>query len=354
MKSTGYQRRTINLVGATTLLILLSLFAVAGPLEVASQEPTPRPTPTIPPYYIVLQPTQAVGEETVYILVSGYDWPTGQSVNLFWDDLVHSLGGPVPIDGAGEFQTTVQVSAAWATPGLHRVIAALDTNNFASAEINLVVPTPTNTPTTTLTPSPTVATNTPGPTDTPAPTLTTQPTPTMRPVTPVVTGYPVRPPVYPTSPPIFRPTSAVTTYPLPTNTRRPQPTPVPPTSTPSPTPTDTPTVTPSPTPTDTPTITPSPTPTDTPTITPSPTPTDTPTTTPTPTRTPVPGAPDTSEPSDGAGFPAAGGTWESIFLQGFIAAVLLVVLLTAFIIVVLVILLVVWRMMRLRRLEGQI
>ena len=52
--------------------------------------------------------------------------------------------------------------------------------------------------------------------------------------------------------------------------------------------------------------------------------------------------------------PTSGGTWESFFLQGFIAAILLVVLLTAFIIVVLVILLVVWRMMRLRRAEGQI
>jgi hypothetical protein len=352
MKSTGFHRRTISLVGMVTLLILLSLFAVAGPLDVAGQEPTPRPTPTVPPYYIVLQPTQAVGQETVYILVHGYEWTAGQSVNLFWDDLVHFLGGPIAIDSSGEFQTTVQVNAAWATPGLHQVIAALDNNNFASAEINLVVPTPTNTPTTTLTPSPTVVTNTPGPTNTPAPTLTTQPTATMRPVTPVVTGYPVRPPVYPTSPPVYYPTSAVTRYPLPTNTRRPQPTSVPPTQTPLPTPTDTPTVTPSPTPTDTPTITPSPTPTDTPTITPSPTPTDTPTLTPTPTRTPEPGSPDASEP--GAGLPASGGTFESIFFQGFIAAVLLVVLLTAFIIVVLVILLVVWRMMRMRRAEGQV
>jgi hypothetical protein len=67
----------------------------------------------------------------------------------------------------------------------------------------------------------------------------------------------------------------------------------------------------------------------------------------------MPGA-EPSEPGTGAGLPAAGGTWESIFLQGFVAAVLLVVLLTAFIIVVLVILLVIWRMMRMRRAEGQI
>ena len=352
MNSTGFQRRTINLVGIITLLCLLGAFAVLFPLTAASQaDPTPRPTPTVAPY-IVLDPTQAVGEETVYITVNGYEWPTdGSTVSLYWDDFSHRLLETVTIDGAGEFQTTVEVPAAWATPGTHDVIAALGSTYSTSAEINLVVPTPTNTPTASLTPSPSL---TPTVTDTPGPTETVAPTVTMRPVTPVVTGYPVRPPVYPTSPPIYYyPTTAVTRYPLPTNTRRVVATSVPPTRTPTATPTDTPTLTPSPTPTDTPTITPSPTPTDTPTITPSPTPTDTPTLTPTPTRTPVPGA-EPSEPGTGAGLPAAGGTWESIFLQGFVAAVLLVVLLTAFIIVVLVILLVIWRMMRMRRAEGQI
>ena len=355
MKSTGFRRRTINLVGVITLLSLLGAFAVLFPLTAASQaDPTPRPTPTVAPY-IVLNPTQAVGEETVYISVHGYEWPTdGSTVNLYWDDLTHSLREAVTIDGDGEFQATVAITAAWATPGTHDVIAAIGSAYSTSAEINLVVPTPTNTPTASLTPSPTVPTQTPTVTDTPGPTETVAPTVTMRPVTPVVTGYPVRPPVYPTSPPVYYyPTTAVTRYPLPTNTRRVVPTSVPPTRTPTATPTDTPTLTPSPTPTDTPTITPSPTPTDTPTITPSPTPTDTPTLTPTPTRTPVPGA-EPSEPGTGAGLPAAGGTWESIFLQGFVAAVLLVVLLTAFIIVVLVILLVIWRMMRMRRAEGQI
>jgi hypothetical protein len=351
MKSTGFRRRTINLVGMITLLSLLGIFAVLFPLTAASlEDPTPRPTPTVPPY-IVLNPTQAVGEETVYITVNGYEWPADSTVSLFWDDDVHFLKG-VTSNSGGEFHTTVQVPAPWATPGTHDVIAALDSTYETSAAILLVVPTPTNTPPPSLTPSPTVPTNTPtaaGPTETAAPTAT------MRPVTPAVTGYPARPPVYPTSPSTYYyPTTAVTQYPLPTNTRRVVPTPVPPTRTPTATPTDTPTLTPSPTPTDTPTITPSPTPTDTPTITPSPTPTDTPTSTPTPTRTPVPGAEEPSEPTGGAGLPAAGGTWESIFLQGFVAAVLLVVLLTAFIIVVLVILLVVWRMMRMRRAEGQI
>ncbi len=352
MKSTGFRRRAINLVGLTTLLSLLGIFAVLFPQSAASQdEPTPRPTPTTAPY-IVLEPTQAVGEETVYITVYGYLWPTdGSTVGLFWDDLVHFLDGPIAIDGStGEFETIVEVPAPWATPGTHQVIAAIDSSYSTFADINLVVPTPTNTPTASLTPSPTVPTNTPTVTDTPGPTSTTGPTATMRPVTPIVTGYPA----YPTSQPYYYPTSVVTRYPLPTNTRRPQPTTVPPTRTPTPTPTDTPTLTPSPTPTDTPTLTPSPTPTDTPTLTPTATPTDTPTSTATPTATPLPGAPDASAPSAGAGLPASGGSWESVFLQGFVAAVLLVVLLTAFIIVVLVILLVLWRMMRMRRAEGQV
>ncbi len=348
MNRSSLRRRTINLVGMVALVSLLGVCAVVFPLEVASQEPTPRPTPTLAPY-IELEPIQAVGEEPVDIIVRGYLWPTnpGAAVNLYWDDLVHSLDGPIAIDGSGEFETAVLVPGPWATPGIHQVIAALVGTTYTTfAEINLVVPTPTYTPTASSTPTPSL---TPSPTGSTTPTGTVSPTPTMRPVTPVVTGYPIRPPVYPTSPPIYYPTIAVTRYPLPTNTPRPQPTQVPPTSTPVPT--DTPTVTPSPTPTDTPTITPSPTATDTPTITPSPTATDTPVPTSTPTRMPVPAAPDTSE---GAGLPAAGESWESTFFQGFIAAVLLVVLLTAFIIVVLVILLVVWRIMRMRRLEGRI
>jgi hypothetical protein len=55
-----------------------------------------------------------------------------------------------------------------------------------------------------------------------------------------------------------------------------------------------------------------------------------------------------------AGPPSTGGSWESIFFQGFIAAVLLIVLLTAFIVIVLVVLLVAWRIMRMRRAEEQL
>ncbi len=353
MNRSSLRRRTINLVGMIALMSLLGVFAVVFPLKVASQdEPTPRPTPTIAPY-IELEPLQAVGEEAVDIIVRGYLWPVAdppEEVNLYWDDQVHSLEGPVAIDSSGEFETTVLVPGPWATPGIHQVIAALIGTTYTTfAEINLVVPTPTFTPTASTTPTPT---GSPTPTVSPTTTGTVSPTPTLRPVTPVVTGYPVPPPVYPTSPPIYYPTIAVTRLPLPTNTPRPLPTQVPPTSTPVPT--DTPTVTPSPTPTDTPTVTPSPTATDTPTITPSPTPTDTAVPTSTPTRTSVAAAPDTSGPSEDAGLPAAGESWESTFFQGFIAAVLLVVLLTAFIIVVLVILLVVWRIMRMRRLAGRI
>jgi hypothetical protein len=55
-----------------------------------------------------------------------------------------------------------------------------------------------------------------------------------------------------------------------------------------------------------------------------------------------------------AGPPSTGGSWEAIFFQGFVAAVLLIVLLTAFIVIVLVTLLVAWRIMRMRRAEEQI
>ncbi len=354
MNRSSLRRRTINLVGMTALMSLLGVFAVVFPLKVASQEePTPtRPTATTAPY-IELEPIQAVGEEAVDIIVSGFLWPIAdppEEVNIYWDDLVHLLEGPIAIDGSGKFETTVLVPGPWATPGIHKVIAVLIGTTYSTfAEINLVIPTPTYTPTASSTPT---STNTPTPIVSTTPTETVSPTPTMRPVTPVVTGYPGQPPVYPTVPPIYYPTIAVTRLPLPTNTPRPQPTQVPPTSTPVPT--YTPTVTPSPTPTDTPTITPSPTATDTPTITPSPTATETAVPTSTATHTPVAAAPDTSGPSEEAGLPAAGESWESTFLQGFIAAVLLVVLLTAFIIVVLVILLVVWRIMRMRRLEGRI
>jgi hypothetical protein len=46
--------------------------------------------------------------------------------------------------------------------------------------------------------------------------------------------------------------------------------------------------------------------------------------------------------------PGTGGTLESSFFRGFVAAVLLVVVLTAFIVVVVVVLLVLWRVLRAR------
>ena len=208
MKNSGPKRRVINLVGIVALLVLFGILAVGSSREAASaQEPTPRPTPTLAPY-IVLDPTQAVGEETVYIIVTGYLWPTdGSTVDLYWDVLVHHLEGPITPDPSGEFQVTVEVPALWATPGVHSVIA-LKNGYTTSADINLVVPTPTHTPTATNTPEPTVPTEEPGPTDTPEPSGTVEPTPTLRPVTPAVTGYP--PPIYyPTSPPYVRPTTAV-------------------------------------------------------------------------------------------------------------------------------------------------
>jgi hypothetical protein len=51
--------------------------------------------------------------------------------------------------------------------------------------------------------------------------------------------------------------------------------------------------------------------------------------------------------------PLAGSSWESVFVQGFIAAILLIVLLTAFMVVVMVVLLVAWRIMKMRQAQGR-
>jgi hypothetical protein len=50
--------------------------------------------------------------------------------------------------------------------------------------------------------------------------------------------------------------------------------------------------------------------------------------------------------------PLAGSNWESVFVQGFIAAILLIVLLIAFMVVVMVVLLVAWRIMKMRQAQG--
>jgi hypothetical protein len=57
--------------------------------------------------------------------------------------------------------------------------------------------------------------------------------------------------------------------------------------------------------------------------------------------------------SEPAGMPLAGSSWESVFVQGFIAAILLIVLLTAFMVVVMVVLLVAWRIMKMRQAQGR-
>jgi hypothetical protein len=58
-------------------------------------------------------------------------------------------------------------------------------------------------------------------------------------------------------------------------------------------------------------------------------------------------------PPEAVGMPLAGSSWESVFVQGFIAAILLIVLLTAFMVVVMVVLLVAWRIMKMRQAQGR-
>lgn len=355
MKRSAFAIRIGRIVGLLVLLgLLVASVGVPFPLRPAGGQ-QPRPTPTSGPS-VALDPTQGIAGSATSVVATGFFWTPGGTVILYWDGTLEV--GLTAVASDGTFQTTITTPTgpghAW--PGLHFVLAVQGSFQ-ASAQFLLIAPTPTDTPTPTNTPPATYTSTPVTPTDTPAPTVTGTPEPTLRPVTPIVTGTVTRWAPQPTPLPtrIPRPTNtsppkppAATKPPAPTKTPRP---PATATFTPSPTPSDTPTATPTPTPTDTPTLTPTPTPTDTPTNTPTPTPTDTPTSTGTPTPasgTPVPGL--LTPPAEG-GTPSGGGTWESIFFQGFIAAILLIVLLTGFIIVLLVLALVAWRIMRMRRVQ---
>ncbi len=351
MKRSAFAIRMGRIVGLVVLLGLLAAsVGMPFPLRsVGGQQP--RPTPTSGPS-VILSPTEGVAWEATDVEATGVFWTPGGTVLLYWDGTLAVGQAAVASDGTFQTSFTTPTGLGYASPGLHFVLA-VQGGFQADAQFLMITPTPTDTPTPTNTPRATYTSTPVTPTDTPAPTVTGTPEPTLRPVTPIVTGTVTRWAPQPTSGPtsIPRPTNTSPPRP-PTATKPPAPTKTPrptvtSTFTPSPTPTDTPTPTPTATPTDTPTLTPTPTSTDTPTQTPTPTPTDTSTSTPTPVSgTPVPGL--RTPPPEG-GTPATGGTWESTFFQGFIAAILLIVLLTGFIIVLLVLALVAWRIMRMRR-----
>jgi hypothetical protein len=192
--------------------------ATAG-FELIQGTPTLPPPPTPEPF-ITLNPTQDVAGKKLSIVVNGTYWPVGgPGVTLAWDqfDEAHWLLGPFAVNPDGTFQVTVQVKAAWATVGTHKVIAWDNVGFYAEATIVLTEPPPTTPPTPTATSSST-------------PTLT--PSPTLRPVTPMVTITPIPP----TKPP------SVTKPPSPTRTNTPVPGTPTSTYTPSvtPTPSDTP------------------------------------------------------------------------------------------------------------------
>jgi len=278
--------------------------ATAQPSPTMTPSPTITPSPTPVPV-LQVAPTQAVGNQKVLFQVTGFQWPTGSAVNLFWDqvDGGNLLEGNIQPDAAGGWQRNeVAVRKAWATVGGHKIIAQNSMGFAAEVAVELIQPTPAP------------PTNTPLPTATPSPTFTPQPTPTLRPVTPMVTITPIPPTKAP--PKAHAPTST----PRPTNTE----TPVPGTATFTPTPS----VTPTPSITPTPTETPGP---GTPVATPEPiaTPTWTPTATPTWTPTATPMA--VEEISD------TGAGWGMVFLWGFVLAGLLVVV----------------RLLRVRSLRGQ-
>jgi hypothetical protein len=268
MNRTGFPIRLMSMLGAVALLALM----VAGPVQVASDEPTPRPTPGDIPF-IRLDPDQGVQGNDNRTHVTGYLFTYELPVAFFFDGAgpMQVLEGVTWNPGDGTFTALLQIPRE-ALAGMHTITARQQGGLEASAPYEIVAPTPTNTPLPTDTSPPT---NTPKPTSTQTPTLSPTPTATLRPITPMVTITPIPP---------TRPPSQATVAPAPTRTNTPVPG--------TPTSTYTPSVTP------------------TPSNTPGP---GTPAATALPTATPV------EEISE------TGGAWGTVFLWGFVLAGLLVV-----------------------------
>jgi hypothetical protein len=272
MKRTGFPIRLMSMLGVVALLALM----VAGPVQVASDEPTPRPTPGDIPF-IRLDPDQGVQGNDNRTRVTGYLFTYEVPVAFFFDGAgpMQVLEGVTWNSGDGTFTALLQIPLE-ALAGMHVITARQQGGLEASAQYEIVLPTPTNTPspTDTLTP-----TRTRKPTSTYTPTLSPTPTPTLRPITPMVTITPIPP---------TKPPSQATVPPVPTRTNTPLPG------------------------TATSTYTPSVAPT--PSNTPGP---GTPSATPLPTA--LPSATPVEEISE------TGGGWGTVFLWGFVLAGLLVV-----------------------------
>ncbi len=220
----------IRVAGVVLVLALLAviLVAPAGALPSRHQdEPTPRdtatsaptytatptdtPTPTATPVpYIELDPTQAFAERRVSTMVSGFQWPPGGTIALYWDvvDADHRLTDAFFANGEGRFRVEAIIKKAWATVGTHTIWAHESGGALASAQIILLPAPPSDTPTPET------------------PTTTFTPSPTLRPVTPMVTITPLPP----TKAPVRTAAPTRTNTPVPgtaTATRTPSVTPTP-------------------------------------------------------------------------------------------------------------------------------
>ena len=291
MKRSGLPFRIVGVAGVLALLAL-ALIRPAGALATlvlqTTPEPTARPTATPAPY-VQVTPNQGVSGVATAVTASGGFWSPGHTVQLYWDSSERFLGQvQVRGDGTWQLSFTTPTAPAPSSPGTHQVLVVSTDGATGGAPFEMLPTTPTNTPTSTFTASPTNTKSPTTPPPTPTNTATPTPSPTLRPVTPMVTITPLPPTQAPAQP-----------------TRRPRPTNTP--------------------------------------LAGTATPTRTPSITPTASNTPGPGTPSatpravaTATPLPDDEMAETGGGWGSVFLWGFVLAGLLVV----------------FRLLRLRSLQG--
>ncbi|MEW5987036.1 MAG: TadE/TadG family type IV pilus assembly protein [Chloroflexota bacterium] len=125
--------------------------ATLTPSPTPSDTPTPTLTPTPAAPYVQVAP-DCDNDPDVEVVVSGANWPTGDAINLFWDDGLQSI---IPSGHAGSFQQT------WTFAGLatgdHEVAAYAGSNSdtaiFSFPCADYTPPAPTPTPTSTPRPA---------------------------------------------------------------------------------------------------------------------------------------------------------------------------------------------------------
>ena len=291
MNRSGMPFRILGAVGVVVVLIVV-LVHPAGALASLMYQTTPEPTPrptATPAPYLDLNPTQGVAGAPTPVVATGGFWAPGHTIRLYWDTTAVSLG-ETQVRGDGTFELGFTTPTAQELAAPGMHRVIAASTDGTQAQANFELIAPPPTDTPTpITPSPTNTW-----THTPPPPLPTTPTPT-RTSTPTTTPSPTLRPVTPmvTITPI-PPTKAPTSRPRPTRTHTPVP--------------------------------------------------GTPTATRTPTHTPGPGTPSVTPkaPAEATATPVqeisdTGGGWGTVFLWGFVLASLLVV----------------FRLLRVRSLQGK-